>query len=165
MFRASAATSAPGPARATGVRASAYLLVFALLPLAFAGWVGTTSIGGLRRTEQRTARIRPAVDEYVTLNALRSELTHERYFFGAAAAVAQLGVDPAAVRDIVGIDIAAELRDAHDAVDRLLGEVGDDDTRALVVRARLDESAALASATGFDDAVDSVGRRAQRLDG
>lgn len=140
-----------GDRRAGGVRSAVYLLCFALVPVFGAAWVGADAWTASRDAAATTRTTGAEVDEFVRLNKLRSALVDERYFAGAVSGVRELGIDPALVRQITGIDIDEKLRDARAAVDALVGSLPLPGVDRDLVGVRSLNLGSVAIGTGYDE--------------
>ncbi len=145
------------------MRASVYLAVFALLPVCGSMVAGVRALRQLDDSQERTARVQQGVGEYVRLSTLRNALNDEKYFVGATQAVAELGVDPAFVRSMTGIDVDGQMQTARGTVDRLAGQAGEPFGQGLRWARAARSSDLVSRLDGYDALETDLAVRSQRL--
>jgi diguanylate cyclase (GGDEF)-like protein len=137
--------------------------VFLLFPICGATAVGIGALADVHRSQERTGRVQQSVGQYVRLSTLRNALNDEKYFVGASQAIKDLGVDPAFVRSVTGIDVNGQANVARATVDGLSGYAGESFPDELR-RARNTRSGDLVRRLdGYDVLESDLALRSQRL--
>ncbi|MCB0994402.1 MAG: EAL domain-containing protein [Acidimicrobiales bacterium] len=96
------------------------LFILALIPLAGTTWFATQDVREASEQAASASDIQDTAEHVRHLVTLRAALTDERIWTYATVAVAELGLPPDIVSDMVNIDLLAEIDRSHGLVDAAL---------------------------------------------
>jgi diguanylate cyclase (GGDEF)-like protein len=114
------------------------LLAVVAVPLASFLILAAVSVRNANREVGAAQRARAAGEEVTAYTTLETAVAIEHYWAGATAGVREFGFDPAALRDVLGVDVNEEWVRSQAVVDDLGGRSPVSGIEALLERARAD---------------------------